>query len=300
MKNKRGQVMVWLVVVLLLVAVVGGGALWMNTRESAVQTPSTSGTGTQGQNPAISLAFNDALTGASITAIADNYRNKETGRLIGKSPTFVSGMTVIPLVNASGYVATVQPDYKVVDGNQQITGELYSFVNASVTVFNNLDTGAIGGTMGSVGNDTATTSTINNRIKLSGTSDKSTSRQFVVFEISNTTTMSSVNLIGVSGSAPVGSVASVSVPNCYTNNLTGTPFRQAWEIPAVIDGADAEYKIQSASASSKAISGQATLVIYSERDGVDTKNGAYLTSGICDSDNQFFNEDKQVFNWFYN
>lgn len=294
-KNRKGQIGIIMAVIFVAV-ILGGSILYVGTKGSGVGSGDEGGLGTSGQNPSVGLSFTDALTGASITAIADNYLDVTDSVLLGKSPTFVSGQKIKPLMNATNYIAQIQPDYTVVDGNQQIRGKLYRFGNATFSLKSNAGTGAIGGTLGSVGNDTAGTSQFNHEIKVTQSADRSSGRQFVIFELSNTTSVSSLGLSGVAG------IVDKDVPNCFTSNLTSAnPYQDAWEIPAFVDDSVLEYlNLKISPASSKAISGQATLHIYSEKDGVDTLTGKYLESGICDSDNQFFNEDKQTISWFYN
>lgn len=287
------------------VLVYGGFSGWFGSgvSQSAVapnpnpQVPAAV-TGTSGQNPSVGLVFVNALTKQSVTATAINYRDASSGRLLGASPTFVQGQSVIPLINASGYIAEEQPPYTVIPGNQQIQGELYQFANETVQLYSNAGTSVIAGTGVTTGavNDTSFTTQANHKLLLTGNTYKSSGRLFVVLETTSTTNVSSMTLSAI-GSA--NAVASVAVPNCYTNTLSGTPSRMAWEIPAVIGGAQVQYNLQVVAANGNKVQGATYLTVYSEKDGVDSLTGAYLKSGICDSNNAFFNQDKQSFTYYY-
>lgn len=304
MKNKNGKApsgMVLLIVAALVIAYVAVPSV--NTTVNGIFAPKVApvvapvgGAGTDNVAPSVSLIFTNALTKQSITAIADNYKDANTGNLLGKAYTFVNGAKVIPIVNASGYIRTVQPTYNVVNGPQNIQGQLYQFGNQTIQIYNNAKTGLVGGFLGVTGNDSVFTTQANNKIILTGNTFKSSGRLFVVYEVSNTTSVASATL---TKTGDASAIPSKPVPNCYTNNLTGTPYKVGWELPAIVGGSQVEYNLQTTSASGKAVSGQATLVIYNERDGIDSLTGEYLTSGICDSNNVFYNQDVQPNNHWY-
>jgi hypothetical protein len=297
--NNKGKSSTIIAVALIAIAILLGYALigpkLQQTSFGSTTTTSTSA-GTPGQNPSISYAFVDALTGQSVTANVVNYKKADDGTLLGSSYAGTQGTTVIPLItNTTGYIAAVQPQYTVAGGNQVITGKLYKFANQTIQLYNNAGTATIGGTLGTTGNDTAFSTQANNRIILTGNTYKSSGRMFVVFEISTTTNVSSVTL-SKSGSV----VPTVSVPNCYSNTLSGTPYRAAWELPAIIGGAQETYNLQTLSANGNTVQGKAVFTIYNEKDAVDSLTGAYITSGICDSNNVGTTLGSQTNTYYYN
>lgn len=244
-------------------------------------TPSTGGCS---QNPSITLNFRNKVTGASVTALAMNYVDSNTKALLGSSTTgFADGLKVTPLINASGYINIVASDYVVKCGNQQLTGDVYQFTNASIKIYNVDGTGRIGGIMGTTGNESTFSTSATNKIHLEGASYKTTGKQFVVYEIANTTAIELATLSEGGALMPT-----VSIPNCYTNNLTGTPYRVAWEIPALENGDTKDYYLYTKASNSIPIKGQANLYIYNEQPAIDSLNSALLTSGICDSGNKFY------------
>jgi len=300
--DRKGNAWLTVFIVFALLAVLGGvGYVAMNiggTTNQAVETPNPSEgvpTGDCGQNPTLSYAFTNALTGQSVTASATNFKDKVSGNLLGIAPSLAKGQVVTPLINASGYISAVQKDYTVGCGNQQIQGKLYQFANETIKLYNDAGTGQIGGTLGSTGNDTKFTTQANNKLVLTGNTYKTTGKMFVVYEIGTTTNVSDITLT-LNGAS--SSVSKVAVPNCYTNTLSGTPFRVAWEIPAIVGGTQVTYNLQTTAQSGNTVQGQALLTIYNEKAGVDSLTGDFLESGICDSNNAFFNHDKQI-NTFY-
>lgn len=262
----------------------------------------TGQTGTAGQNPSVGLSFTDAQTGQSIGAVAVNYKDASTQQLLGASPTFVQGTNVIPLIGnrTTPYIAVVQPTYNVVAGAQSIVGKLYRFQNESILLSSSTGTGSngvLGGTLGGSGNDTSFTTQKNIKVELTGNTFRSSGRLFVIYEVSTTQNVSSVSFTPSGSNTPV---AQVTVPNCYTNNLGGTPYKVAFEIPAVIGGSLIDYNLQTVSANGNRVQGGAYLTIYSEQDAVDSLNGNYLTSGICDSNNANTWLDRQINSWYFN
>lgn len=295
---------------LLAVLVIGMLGLYAMPKQTVVtsttgeEVPSAGGNiviggGDCGQNPSPSISFVNALTGQSIsTADAYDYKDVDTNQLLGVAPSLSKGQKVIPIINATGYIAEVQPQLDVPCGNFQIKGKLYQYANASITMYADSGVTKVGSATyasasksGSVGNDSANTNTINNKIKLVGTTDKSTGRMFIVWEVSNTTSVQSATLKEYNSNTEI---PSLTVPTCYTNNLTGTPYKVAWEIPALVDGAVKEYNLQTIPSNGRQIAGQAMLTIYSEADATDSLTGNILTSGICDTNNQAYYTNKMI------
>lgn len=286
-----------LVILGLLVYAVG-----FKTPNTAVDnTPATNTnqgtqTGTTGQNPSVSLAFSNALTKQSISAAIVNYKDAVTGNFLGASPSLAKDQQVIALVNGSGYISAIQPVYTVLPGNQQLQGSLYQFANQTIQIYNNAGTGLIGGSNGATGNDSISTTLVNNKIVLTGNTYKSSGKIFIVYEIGSTTNISGATLTLQGSNTAIGAS---SVPNCYTNSLTGTPFRAAWEVPAIVGGTQAVYNLQTVSANGNQIAGQAYLTMYNEHDAFDTLTGASLTSGICDSGNTAYYTSYQANNYWF-
>ena len=271
------------------------------TTQSNDQPLQNSNLGTNGQNPLVQLVFADALTNQAITALATNIKDVDTGRLLGAyasttSPQLISGQTVQLLANASGYITQVTPAYQVVNGAQQIQGSLYKFANETIQLYNNTGTALIGGTLGTSGNDSSFTTQANLKMVLTGTTFKSSGRIFMVYETTSTTNVSAVTLTQTDSTTPI---ASASVPNCYTNTLT-TPYRVAWELPAIVGGQQQIYNLQIVSANGNKIQGAQYLTLYNEQDAYDSLTGAILTRGICDSNNANTFISKQVNNWYFN
>lgn len=309
MKNKSGKSKVFVLVLLSIIAILlvysfGSGALRngmadvgnffagnSNNNNNQVSDNSC------GQNPSISVSFVNALTSQPITASVLQYKDSATGRLLGTSPSFTKGQKVIPIVNASGYLTEVQPEYTVICGAQSLQGDLYQFANETIQIYNNAGTGVIGGVASGVGNDTAFTTQVNHKIIMTGNTFKSDGKKLIVLEISNTSSMSSATLTMTGSQNPL---TSITVPNCHSNTLTGTPYRIAWEVPAIIGGNQVQYNLQELSSNGKTVSGETVLTVYNEKDGYDTLNGNVLTTGICDSNNAFYNMDKVVNVWNYN
>lgn len=291
--NKQGKTSPWLVLFGIVVVVVLIAAVYVMYSISqhptspgapgSIVNPATTGCS---QNPSIGYAYTNALTGLSATVAASNFKDKTTGLLLGSDASkFSANQVVTPLINGSGYITKIAPDYTVLCGNQLMQGSVYQFQNETVQLYDSTNVKLIGGTLGSTANDTKFTTQANNKLVLTGNTYKSSSKMFVVFEISNTANVSSVTLNPIGGSP---AATSASVPNCYSNTLSGTPFRAAFEIPAIVGGQQVQYNVNTVSASGNTVQGAAYLTVYNEQDGLDSLTGALLTSGICDSGNKFF------------
>lgn len=273
---------------LMLVGIVGYLAIKSTgTQQSTINNIPSSIVSTNdcSQNPSVSNSFTNSLTGQSVTTTTLNYKDSNSKLLLGSGASLTVAQKVTPIVNASGYITAIQPEYTVKCGNQNLIGNLKQFTNATITLKANSGIAAIGGTLGATGNDSAFTTSANNEVKFVGASYKSTGRQFVVYEVSTTTNVSQVTL-----SCPAGvTVNPVTVPNCYSNSITAvTPYRAAWEISPIDNGATAVCNLQTVSANGNNVGGIAYFKVYNEQDGVDSLNGNYLTNGICDSNNRFF------------
>ena len=293
------------ITVLILLVVASGAYFYMSGGFGVKQTinpnnPTPGQTGTSGVAPSISLIGTDALTGQSVTIVAENYKDANTNKLLGMNPTFVSGQTIVPIINGTSksYLRQVFPAYKVVDGPQQLTGTVYAFANETIQAYTNAGTGALGPTM--LNNDSAFTSLANNRIVLTGNAFKSSGKIYVVYEVSNVTSVQGATLT-LNGASTA--LTALTVPNCYANNLTGTSYKVGWEIPAIIGGTQQTYNLQTNSLNGKAVSGAAKLTLYNERDGVNTLiapgTDPFLTSGFCDSNNAAYNQDVQSIFWAF-
>lgn len=300
MKNKSGKTSVWLVLGAIAIIAIAVFYIYGTVKNETLPGGISSGTASSGgiagcsQNPAITPVYSDALTGLSLSSSILNAKDTKTNALLGPisvasgimTPSIAAGTTITPLVNASGYLNQVQSNYQVTCGAQNTQGTLYQFQNETVTIYNNAGTGTIGGLIGTTGNDTAFTTQANNKIRLVGNTYRSSGRMFVIYEISTVANVSSVTL---ATSAPGITVNTASVPNCYTNNLTGTPYRAAWEITTPLNnGALADFNLQTNSANGNNVGGLASLTVFNEQDAVDSLNGNLLTSGICDSNNRFY------------
>jgi hypothetical protein len=280
----------------------GGTTLAISPQTQATQTQ----IGTMGQNPTVNFVFVDALTQQSVTASATNVKDASTGALLGatsiSTTNVAQGQQIIALVNgSSSYIAQVQPTYTVVAGNQQLQGKLYGFQNVTVQLYNNAGTGLIGGAnsatnIGSVGNDSISSSIINNKILLTGNTFKSSGRLMIIDEFDQTANISSVTLTQLGSNTPI---AQVPVPNCYANTLGGTPNRVAWEIPAVVNGVQIAYNLQTVSANGNKLQGARYINFYAEKDAVDSLTGAFLTSGICDSNNVATSINDNIQSFYY-
>lgn len=119
----------------------------------------------------------------------------------------------------------------------------------------------------------------------------------IIFEASNTTSVQSITLSAEDSETPL---ATATFPSCYQNNLTGTPYRVAWEIPAVVGGTSDWYDLQINALNGNSVSGYAHFGSYAEQDAIDSLTGAILKSGICDSNNANTYSNLQKQQWYYN
>jgi hypothetical protein len=258
------------------------------------------GSGTSGQNPSISLVVTDAITGATIGgATAVNYQDSATLGLLGSGYSGVQGQTVIPLLtNTTGFIPRIQSAYTVIGGAQILPGTLYKFANESILISSSTGTGnvgAMGGTLGTTGNDTKFTTLKNINLQLTGNTYKSSGDLFIIFE-----TNATVNVQAATLSQNGVAVPTMTVSNCYSNNVGGTPFRAAWEVPAVIGGNQANYVLQVTALNGNTVQGLAYLTVISEKDFVDTLTSKFVTSGYCDSNGATDQSySSQVNAWYY-
>lgn len=304
-KDKRGKMNSLVTVVLCLSAVVlvivGASQLGL-LNKSQTQLGAGTGGGSAGnvvslntQNPSIAFSVVNAQTKQPITANATYWKTVD-GSLLLPTASFSAGEVITPLLAATGYISEVGKAWTVVAGSQAYVGSMNQFANETIQIYSNAGTSLLSGTLADPGvvNDTQFASQSNNKIILTGNTYKSSGRMFVVAEFSNTQNVSSMTL---SNNGAV--VGSASIPNCYTNTLTGTPFRAAWEVPAVVGSAQSTLNLQTSAASGNVAQGKMILSIYNEQDVVDSLNGNFLTSGICDSNNAKTYRDSQYTAFFF-
>ncbi len=293
MKDKKAQASVLLIVVLLGVMLAIGGLVFVVYKISGTKQEALSPSGLPvsvvqvngcPQNPALTLILKDILTGQSIAGSIANYKDKATGNLLSAAPAFSLDQTVIPMANATGYLTAIQKEHTVTCNNQNVYASLKQQANVTITIWADSGISVIGGNMGTLGNDTTFTTSHNNKIRLVGTAYRSTGRLMAIYEVGTNTNVSTATLSG-----PIGySITPVTVPNCYTANITDrTTFKAAWELAPLDNGAVVDLNLQTTAANGNAVSNRSILTIYSEQDGVDSLTGDYLTSGICDSNNRY-------------
>lgn len=306
--KKQGHTFLWIGVAMVLlfalpvflgVSLLSG--FGTQTAPPPASIPSFGSSGSDGQcaqNPVINPIFTDAYTKGSVTSTISQSKDSLSGNLLGgisvssgvMTPSLSGGQKVITLVNASGYIGKIQPEYTVKCGAQNIQGNLDAFQNQTISLYSTSGLGNIGGTLGATGNDSISAGTTNNKVRLTGNTLKSAGRLFVIYEVNSTRNIQTTALNPIGG-APAPTPVT-SVPNCYSNVLSGTPYKMAWEIPAsaVANGAISEYNLQTVANSLDGglVKGRAVVTIYNEQDAFDSATGNALTSGICDSQNRFY------------
>lgn len=302
--NNRGKGNTVLIVVGLLIAayffvpgVKNSIGNWGSTGTTTPPpTPTAPNQATQcTQNPAITPVFTDKYTGGSVTVGLVQAKDSTTNTLLGPvtvssgimTPALTGGSKFTAIVNGTvaangGPLAKILPEYTVQCGSQSLIGQVAVFQNQTIAVKSTNGFNAVGGTLGATGNDSISSTLTNNEIKLTGNPFKTSGKMFIIYEINTTTNVASTTLTLSGSSTPIPLVA---VPNCYSNTLSGTPYRGAWEIPAVDNGALVVYNLQTAGQGSNKVAGRAVLTIYNEQDAFDSLTVAPLTSGICDSHN---------------
>ena len=260
-----------------------------------------------GNNPAVSYAFSDALQpGTTIAAGGNNFVDASTlsptlqklpgvtVSLLGAAPTFQVGQSVIPIVNATGYIREIQSPYQIVCGNQQLKGDLYAYGNGTISIYNNARTAVLTNSATcTIINESASTSSLNEEVDITGNTYKSTSTMLVVVEVGTKTNVSSVTLSGANAYA--GNVASAAVPAGYSNTLTN-PYVAAFEVPPITAGVKAIYNLNIAAANGNTIQGAVYTTWYAEQGSVDSITGVPFT-GAFDSNNVAKYIDKQTSNF---
>lgn len=290
--GKGSQTWVVLMITILTLAVVGGGAYFLfgtgATQSGVGNQPSLA---SQGCNiaPSFSNTGVNALVGSSNVSPA-NYEYVVNGKYVGSSYTPSFGDNVQVLADPTGYLADVKT-LKIGCGVNQVPFSFFQQANATISVKSDAGTSVLTNGGGAV-NETAMTTTKNNEITLVVPSQKSTGKIFFYLEMP---TNSASNMSATQLSCNGASVTSASAIPSFISSTNTNAYRGAWEISPINDGAKVTCNLQQSLLASKTLAGIVRITAYYEDSFVDSdgviKTGTYTQLGTAKY------QDKNAYSW---
>lgn len=228
--------------------------------------------------PTVVDAYNK---GTSIT-VGQTYR--VAGAAVGTTlPSLANGDKVQALINATGYVDFVTDTITVKCGANKFTldgSPELSIVDQSdptVTIKEDsttLSDSATGGT--SNASNIAAGASYSYLVKFQGVDKKESADMLYVVELASTVNVSSVTM---TDRATGKLVPTASVPDLYSNALSGSPYRVAFEVPSVEGAINKEYDLNVAAAGDHMISGAVYTTAYTKQ-AFQEADGTFVKSGV--------------------
>jgi hypothetical protein len=271
MKNKSGKVQTGTVIIILAALVViyalnVGNVQSLFNGTGGTQTATTT-PGCSGSNPSLNVLGTDALVGNQNVSSFSSYNYKVNGKYIGTAYANPALNDVVDFiaVPSSNYLPTEVMD-TIACGPNNIPATFYAYTNATVTIYNDAGTNVLtNSAAGGVVNETAITSggTKNWRVHIVGTNQKSTGKMFFYVELPSGSASNVSNVVlNPSGSAP--SATNAIIPS-YISSTNTNPFKIAFEIPSVNNGAVVDYYLQANLLATKTLAGTTYTKIFSEQ-----------------------------------
>lgn len=269
-----------IVVGLLLLAVFGGAITYFSYKQtaSAEQVAQTTVVGGTDCNtaPTITVSAVDALQKG--TTVTKSSTARVNGEYVGSIPsTLKAGDKVELKLNASNYIDSIVPEFKVGCGNNLVNTQMFATDAVTLKLKDDATTltdTAVGGAnnmsaLGLGGTDTV-------KVVFTGIDKKSSGDLVYVVEMGSNANVSDISMYDLTGK----SLDEVDVPSFYVNTLA-SPAKQAFIVPAVVGAKEIEYKLTYTAKSGKDIRNAVYTTAYSEQAFVDT-DGTFKV-GVEDS-----------------
>jgi len=325
-KNKKGMGAgaIMLVVLISVIAVIGVFAVTQsiggedkNTPDVGVDTACASG-----NDPYLSLTFANATDGSQTLSPTYTYTVSHinpdgtyTDEANGGTLTSGSSGTILTkydkakvLVSLSGYQDKVidLTDKPLKCGNNPVQGTLwYDSVGATFTVFNSDGVKVVDSAVGTSGtNETGSTSTINQEIRVQSPADESHDPAVITIEANNNSKVSDLELTSLTNGV---TVETYSLPSGFfsSENTTTTSYYEAWLVKGIpADGGIANFNLrieptsgQSTQSSSFFLNGY-SLQAFQDKDGL-FKTVADAKLRTSDGVTNKFSKQWTDYDWFH-
>lgn len=295
----------WVIGILLAVLLVGAGVVTKGFQSFSIAGGDNTGTATVTQStantdcardPTISLSVNDALNKGKSVTFGTAYRVKSATGTEYTSASYTApagyqvGDKVAVMLNASGYITQSFDPAEVPCGTSNFAYLLTAYQAPTVTVYQDytLLSNSLAGT---VNGSKISSGTKQLTVKLSGNNQKSSGKMVYVVELSTTQNVSNTGVALYDKNGVAQKI--VSVPGFYANHLS-SPRVVAFELPAVVGGAEASYTLALTPSNNKMIQGAVYTRAYVEQAFIET-DGTF-SFGVEDADGT----SKSLANFGYN
>lgn len=231
------------------------------------------------QNPSVTTAITDGITGASISpTVTGNYILTDLSdqvRKLGTTAPTERG-TVDAIFNTSNYISTIVNDYKVGCNAQSIPVKMNANASATVSIYNNAGTAVLAE---NVTNETVSAAggSYNWKYHFVGVSQKSTGKQLLVVELGNSSNLQSVSMSGAQ---------SVPVPGGYNplKTIGSVGKAYAFLLPSMDDGAIADFNLQVQSNPNTYVTGYVYNTIYQIQPFINVDGSFNMADGSTSAD----------------
>ena len=234
----------------------------------------------------VNVTLNGVNPGSAVTGTSFPIRVNGVyqGTIIPSS--FAYGDSGELIVVAADYIDTKVLFGPLGCGKNTVTVKLYATDDSSIKVFNDVGTVVTDDILGGTTNQSASSTVIDQEIKFIANSDQSSGDLVCVIEATNTAEVSTMVISGVT---------KVNVPKFYTVAGAGS-VAEAYEIPALIDGASKIYNLKITPESGQTIDDTAIYFTCYSKEAFVQPDGTF-SYGIEDSDGTAQYEDEFDYDW---
>jgi len=284
--NKNGKSnMSWLWIVIIgVVALFALGYIKLPAGSSGI-TPSADGSCQLA--PTVSSVVVDGInTGTSVSPSSTYTRVNGIYRGSSMPSTLAYGDEGEAIFSAPNYIDQKYSFGPLGCGVNVLNGKLYATDASTIKVFNDIGDVVIDNIAGGATNQSASSTVIDQEVKIIANADQTSGDLVCVIEATNTSQVDRMILSGAT---------KVSVPEFYSVAGAGS-VAEAYEIPALVDGASKTYNLKISPESGQTIDGTGIyFTCYSKQWFVDT-DGTFVY-GIENNDGATEYEDTFDYDW---